>query len=104
MHQDVGIGQHLIVYDGVVAHVVVVDKGDGVPGAVRYDRNAVRQLAQIIVEGVADIFQFVAQREIEGAIWLSEKPLTLVSHCSMSSPPSQYSPTTKGLNSLPSLT
>ena len=102
MHQDERVGENLVVDDLVAAHVVVLDKGDGVEGPFSDDRAIRGQVAQIVVQRVADILQLVAQRKVEGGDLVIGDGAHAIEPASMSSGPDQYSPTTNGVNSLPS--
>jgi hypothetical protein len=52
--------------DPVVAHVVVVDEGGSMQRPPHGDVAPVGEIAKVVVEGVADILELVAQRKVEG--------------------------------------
>src|ERR1017187_6014974 len=65
MHHDEGVRHQLVVDNRVVAHVVIVDKRRCVHGPLHHHRAAVGQIAQVVVQRVANVLQLVAQREVE---------------------------------------
>ncbi len=105
MHHDERVSHHLVIHDLVVAHVVIVDKRHRIatdassPPSLRH-----RQVAQVVVRRVAHVLQLVAQRKVERCdLVVGQLPSLLPATSSISSCPDQYSPTTYGVNSLPSL-
>lgn len=67
--EDVGVGRQLVVADGVLLllrRVVVVDEGDGALRLLGRERPAAGERPQREAVGVAQLFEAVAQREVEG--------------------------------------
>src|ERR1700723_3333228 len=63
--QNEGVAEHLVVDYLITAHVMILNKGHRIERATRGYRFTVSQIAQIIAELVANVFELVAKREIE---------------------------------------